>query len=599
MLYSERPPVWDHQAHFRTSAQAAAEILFEGLDPALAPQVMLLGLPLDEGMPCCIEPPDFHEQIDDKLFEPLRYCLTEMGGESPHQKDPAWLERQLDGALATLLSGVDIARGTLSRFGRPVKLGSHLVIVILVLDRGTYELHHKDRRRSGLHSDSIVAEQGRRAEVRHLLDAVSHEFLEAVSRALGEPDPGVSPLFSSREHDAVLRAAGDTLLQRLSYDLHQWGYPISLFEACNAIASLRYEGADAQGVMLIAGRGHEGLEVIVELEDPVRLDDQRAARKLLEMSGEQLDLLCDGGHIYGLGRCAEHCPSTGILEVSFLDHLVWEVCRAEYPIMRVHHGLPRLPGKLLDGRRFHETARRIFPQLEESKRERLWQLAMAATEQERGALMIISAEAAREARRLGNQCLRVQPVPLAPESVRPVTAIDGAVLLSPDGVVHAIGVILDGIACDMEKQTRGARYNSALRYVHTAARRFGHSCMGLVVSKDGMIDMLPDVAHMVEQSAVLERLRALQQMADGDTPAARKPFEEIIDWFRRQRQHLPPGTVRQLEELGDRVAARFTAREVRRAAEDRDGQASSPDDDAQPDEDHMESGDASRVTSGF
>ena len=49
--------------------------------------------------------------------------------------------------------------------------------------------------------------------------------------------------------------------------------------------------------------------------------------------------------------------------------------------------------------------------------------------------------------------------------IRNVTSIDGAVLLDSHGVCHSIGVILDGIATNKGTSARGARYNSAVRYV--------------------------------------------------------------------------------------------------------------------------------------
>ena len=51
---------------------------------------------------------------------------------------------------------------------------------------------------------------------------------------------------------------------------------------------------------------------------------------------------------------------------------------------------------------------------------------------------------------------------------------------------YSIGVILDGKATGRGTSTRGARYNSAIRYVESSP----YPCMAIVVSEDGMVDVI-------------------------------------------------------------------------------------------------------------
>jgi len=79
------------------------------------------------------------------------------------------------------------------------------------------------------------------------------------------------------------------------------------------------------------------------------------------------------------------------------------------------------------------------------------------------------------------------PRPSADFRERLVTAIDGAVLLDPDAYCYSIGVILDGKAAPGRgTSTRGARFNSAIRYVETSP----YPCLAIVVSEDGMVDVI-------------------------------------------------------------------------------------------------------------
>jgi DNA integrity scanning protein DisA with diadenylate cyclase activity len=75
---------------------------------------------------------------------------------------------------------------------------------------------------------------------------------------------------------------------------------------------------------------------------------------------------------------------------------------------------------------------------------------------------------------------------LNPQIIKKVTAIDGAILIEPSTICHAIGVILDGLASDKGTLSRGARYNSAIRYVESSK----NPCLVIVVSQDGMKDLV-------------------------------------------------------------------------------------------------------------
>ena len=73
-------------------------------------------------------------------------------------------------------------------------------------------------------------------------------------------------------------------------------------------------------------------------------------------------------------------------------------------------------------------------------------------------------------------------------------ALDGAVMLGPNGQCHAFGVILDGEAIvGKGDPARGSRYNSAVRYQRTKALE----SMLVVISDDGTVDLVPDLMPRV------------------------------------------------------------------------------------------------------
>ena len=103
-----------------------------------------------------------------------------------------------------------------------------------------------------------------------------------------------------------------------------------------------------------------------------------------------------------------------------------------------------------------------------------------------------------EAKRLSTQATPVVPIKLKPDLLAQLTTIDGAVILSPDGKCYAIGGILDGLASVEGDPSRGARYNSAIRYVKSSKA----SCLAVVVSEDGGTTFFPDLPPPVRRSDI-------------------------------------------------------------------------------------------------
>jgi len=106
-------------------------------------------------------------------------------------------------------------------------------------------------------------------------------------------------------------------------------------------------------------------------------------------------------------------------------------------------------------------------------------------------MLVFHNEAHEEAKRLGSQSICIKPVKISEKLLPNITGVDGAVLLDSDLFVHAYGVIIrpkDGkvIPTKIGDNARGARYNSATAYVWNES-----NCFILVVSEDGMMNVLP------------------------------------------------------------------------------------------------------------
>jgi len=209
----------------------------------------------------------------------------------------------------------------------------------------------------------------------------------------------------------------------------------------------------------------------------------------LELSSRGVALLVNARSIFGLVEVREgdYIPEKeDLFMVNVLDHHHWQLAHNGHPLMDVRSGQPRLLAPLFNAAKLRTDLPRIFPKVSADDVDRLVKLVESASTENHGTMLVVLNDAAAEASRLANQATVIQPCLMTPELIKHLTPIDGAVLMSPDGMCHAIGVILDGLATPQGNPARGARYNSAIRFVH------GHQtpCLAIVVSEDGGIDLI-------------------------------------------------------------------------------------------------------------
>ena len=480
--------MWEHQSLFRVSAQLFAEGIFNLLDRSLRPEVFLVGFASakegDEPDAVILEPRlTRYSPADFKHVKANAATLEANAGPKGsvyhlHPNDHDRLEKQhwyelVCQATETSLQNLTAARHENRRSfcSVPVSLQGYLVTVVLQLSGDCYEGYY-----------ALPKSGGRTTNLPH---AAVMEFLHDCSRALREADTADNdrPVLD-RDYNEVLRSAGRRLMLRVApAGTH------GLYDACNGVAALRHEGDEGIGTMLISRRQHPAIVPVLTLETPVPMRDHRSIRKLLELSEGHTALISDASHVFGLGQLVSESDSQyePLVTVHFTNHYSWEMSQAGHILMRVVSNTPRLPQGQVAADNFGRIIRIVFPKLNVDSTGYLWDLAQKASTQPTGTILVISTGAAQEAQRLTRQCFRVVPRIMTPSVLKLVTNIDGAVLIEPSGMCHAIGAILDGLATDKGDSSRGARYNSALRYVNSSK----YPVLAVVVSEDGWIDLLP------------------------------------------------------------------------------------------------------------
>ncbi len=483
-------PLWPYQARYRRTAQALAEELFGALDEALRPVVVLLGLPADPARPArCLEPDACTLPADrfagavargQDIQYASQWAYTDRDDLSPAILRRRQEGRGLRGAVQEILDELDAEAPHRHFAGWPVLINECYVVTVLRLQRKALGAH------PSLRPDRYYTD-GRPLPASLVLAAL-YRFNEEGVKTLSEPEPGAGVVSRPREAEELLRAAGRAFLDAPAQALGLDPAGAQLFATCNTISSLRYEGAEGVGRLLLARRHHPNVEEVFALTCPTPLTDYRAVRKLLEMTTPDVHLLADGANVYALGRQvgAYDTAREDLFTVNFITHYAWELQHGPHLLLRAHYGLPGLPRNRLNRASFRRDLKRAFGLTDAEKVERLWDVVLEASHQKHGTLLVITTEALAEADRLKLQCTLIEPVPLTPLITRLVTAIDGAVLLDPEGYCYSIGVILDGTASGRGDGSRGARYNSAMRYVESSR----YPCLAIVVSEDGLVNVL-------------------------------------------------------------------------------------------------------------
>ncbi len=493
--------LWAHQARYRQVAQTLAQDLFDALDDDLQPQVLLLALPADPELPVrCLEPEDCGLPVARFNGAVARGRVLQRAAPWPYaDRDdvtPAVVQQRHETigvrlAVQEVFDELDERPPYQHLAGRPVIIDGCFVVTVLRLRRKPLRAYASLRPHRYYTDGRPLAPS--------LLLAAIFRFHEECVKSLSDPVPGAGLVSRPRESEELLRSAGksflDTPTQALGFD----PAIVKLFDICNTISSLRYEGAEGVGKLLLVPRGHPNIEEVFALTCPTELTDYRAVRKLLEMTTPDVHLLADGENVYALGRQIGHYDSVreDLFIISFVTHYAWELQHAGQVLLRSHYGLPGLPRTRLNLSRFRRDLKRTFGLTEPHKVEKLWDVVLEASRQKHGTMLVITTEALAEADRLKLQCTLIEPVPLTPLITRLVTSIDGAVLLDPEGYCYSIGVILDGLATGNGNGARGARYNSAVRYVESSA----YSCLALVVSEDGLVDVLTKESLAEERKA--------------------------------------------------------------------------------------------------
>lgn len=526
--------IWEHQQHCQISLVLAAEELFNSLDERLAPKVFLVAASLKPNMNRpfvgleCPEgeyvPKDFRTLKAICIHHSVRMNREECKDEEHEQQSlNAAYTAEIQRILRAHING-SINENFISA---PVYIDGYLVYVVVELNKKILNTYYYLSRDCSFSGQKIS---------RSFIESVINVYLDASSNALKAKSPSDFNVLAKTRDELVSKAGQDFMTTISMAGQHPNSIHV-LYDACNTISSLKYEGAEGFGKMVIATKGHANVKMTMELEKPIHIRDYRKVRKFLELADHKQLILSDSVLIYGLcqlkGKYNYHEESLFI--VNFTKHFHWEVTHHDHVLVSVAFRMPDLYNEKINREKFFSSLKRLFAGIDKIRLNTLWDITMEATKQQHGTILAISSKAADEALRLSSQCFKIRPIRINKDIIHQITSIDGAVLIDIDCTCHAIGVILDGIATSNGDSSRGAMYNSAVRYYEYMEHKA--QTVLVVISEDGIIDLIPNLKPQIKHSAINKHINALVKISETDK-FLRKSFNRLMDFFRENDFYL-------------------------------------------------------------
>lgn len=538
--------MWGYQPHFRANLEYRAKRVFELLGAAIEPQLLLVGLrqpQLPPGYPVCLEPEDgewslsLFDGLDERVETAISvHPMQQMfySDETTMREKPERIRRLVTAEEVKRsldVEGKKLGRRTFCSPAYPV--GEYDVVCVLQLPEQVFRQY-----------PPFEATWQQDVYETSLIHACINVLLEEGRRGLTLPEPGrMLSDETMRSAEEIIRRAASSLM-RTSFIPGKF-CTCDLFEVVNRISQLRYEGRSGVGRIVLASAGDPNINYVLRLAQPAPLTQTRWARKLLQMSTAETALIAEYDTVVGLGRVSD--VSAPPFSVEFLDHHQWDLRRGDEVLLRCRFGEARLPQEPIGKERFVDNMRRVFLNIDEPAIARFRIVLDLLTQLRHGSSLVIARDAAEEAQRLARQGTVIAPTPLTKELIERATAIDGTIIADENGVCHAIGVILDGQASDESTPSRGARFNSAVRYVTAATV----PRMAFVISEDRTLDVVPLLRPRVNKARIAEAVELIRQ-------ATLDNYHKPRSFLDEHRFYLDADQCRMVNESLDRIESEPT-----------------------------------------
>ncbi len=568
--------MWGFQGHFQLAVKIELESLLKTLGVTAEPEVYLIGKLLTgepDRYPVCVEPETSEwnevtfedlEEIEKEMFEhhELRQLIQSHPVAQKNQ-DEGISRQSFLRAVQKATERIPNSENKQTFLSSPVEVAGYWVTTVLRLNEEDLFPPHS------LQKDSYEINQFRSFRLsRSLVNEAIYAFLDEITTELRKDDPGSRIMAFEKGDSEIIKSAGDNLLQQIelrSLGMHFRG---DLFGLLNKISYLKYEGSEVHGGILVAPRNHPNLELNLEFAPPINVNDARRIRKLVQITTDDMRLILSNDGAIGLGRVVGDYDASreDMFEVAFRKNNTWDLLHHGAILLRSSQGQPEIPKRLINEEKLRRDLPRIFQGISTLQVDKLFRIIIATTKQKHGTLLIISDQAKEESERLSNEAVTLTPLSLDETIVQHISEIDGALIVNRDSVCHSFGTILDGIS-DGQKgdPSRGSRYNSAIRYVESKKINGKYTCVAVIVSSDGMVDLYPNLLPQIlrkELNDTIAKIEAISEQAEVE----RSAFSRLMSYIRENEFYLKAADCDRVNKARSIIDANLRAAETGREA---------------------------------
>ncbi|MGB5635361.1 MAG: diadenylate cyclase [Waterburya sp.] len=489
--------MWRWQHRFQDAIASLLKSIFQILELPIVSNTFIIGISVDDqkvdqiclqAEDCGFSPEEFKEVFaiakDNFDSDPEQFFFMGAAHLNQAHKDSLY-PKALRKAVNSILKQHDLKRKQVSFCSFPVQKNGYWIMTVIQLRQQDFDSQYRLKK----DTHEVHSMRSHRIE-RCFLEALIYQVLEETKLELQRPSEGNTSSLGNPER--VIEDAASSLLKSIEVHINQWN-KVDLLSFANAISAERYEGAASKGKLIICGTNHPDISAKVKLQTPIKIYNYRGIRKLLEVSSAKMALLCDVESVWGLGIALDtYQPGReNLFEIRFAEYHTWELVHGENIMLRVKYRQARLPRARFDKKLFCDRVSELF-QVNQTTANILVKAVETAVKQRHGTILVITPKAEQESQRLAAQSTLIEPVIVSKDIISHLSSIDGAILISPEGIIYSFGVILDGKASENGNSTRGARYNSAIRYIDGEKSR-NINCLALIVSEDGYVDLYPNL----------------------------------------------------------------------------------------------------------
>ncbi|MEZ5708558.1 MAG: hypothetical protein R3E02_04110 [Blastomonas sp.] len=540
--------MWGYQEHFRIHYEILTQNVFEAIGFEGKPKVFLVGLAMSDREvrhEVCVEPEtgfpdqDFFSSLPKRVAEGIpKHPNQQMfyGDEVSNREKPENIHRQvITEEVLNLLASEDERSGLRSFASLAAPVDNYYVVTIIQVPKSNLAVH------------SVIPYRWMQedAETNLLMECIWKILSQAqfeTCRSWPEPGRTLGSEMQLEAKEIAVRAAKSLMrVPLIAGDMMNFGF----FEPLEQITKLMYEGQVSKGRIVLAAADDPNVDYVLRFSNPVSLRQTRWLRKLLQMATRETALISGYGKVYGLGSTSD--ISTEPYAIDVVDRHQWDFRRGNTIYMHMRAGRPTLPKEPISSDRLKENMTRIFENISDASVARAKNVMGILFQLGRGSMIVFADDAAEEAERLQSQGTKIEPTALNKELLERATSIDGTIIADPNGVCHAVGIILDGTANAECTPERGSRYNSAVRYVGDGSQ----GRMAMVLSEDGTLDIIPLLRKQIDREEI-EQVVVELEAADLDN------YHKARNYLDKHRFYVLEDQCERINEALDRIESEPT-----------------------------------------